>query len=83
MSKLFRTHQNTIGYLVIALLLIGSCVFMFTDSWNTPEDVDATATTLTDTPTEGADASTLSSSDNPCPKAVSFCSGCKCCGTAI
>lgn len=83
MSKLFRTHQNAIGYLVVALLLIGSGVFMFTDSWNTSEDVETTATISTATLTEGADASTLSSSDDRCSKGVSICCGSKCCSPAI
>jgi len=83
MSRLFRAHQNTIGYLVVALLLIGSGIFMFTDSWNTSEDVETTATISTAAPTEGADASTSSSSDDRCSKGASLCCGSKCCSPAI
>jgi len=37
MSKMFRTHQNTIGNLVIALLFVGGCIFLLTGSWDTSE----------------------------------------------
>ena len=41
MSKMLRTHQNTIGNLAIALLFVGGCIFMLTGSWDTSESVAA------------------------------------------
>ncbi len=41
MSKMFRTHQNTIGNLAIALLFVGGCIFLLTGSWNTSESETA------------------------------------------
>ena len=35
MSKMLRTHQNTIGNLAIALLFVGGCIFLLTGSWDT------------------------------------------------
>ena len=37
MSKMLKTHQNTIGNLVIALLFVGGCIFLLTGSWDTSE----------------------------------------------
>ncbi len=37
MSKMLRTHQNTIGNLVIALLFVGGCIFLLTGSWDASE----------------------------------------------
>ena len=37
MSKMLKTHQNTIGNLAIALLFVGGCIFMLTGSWDTSE----------------------------------------------
>ncbi len=72
MSKMLRTHQNTIGNLAIALLLLGGCVFILTGSWNSPETVaassccggGATATTLTATTTGGCCGSANQVSDS-------------------
>ena len=41
MSKMLRTHQNTIGNLAIALLFVGGCIFLLTGSWDTSESVAA------------------------------------------
>ena len=35
MSKMLKTHQKTIGNLVIALLFVGGCIFLLTGSWDT------------------------------------------------
>ena len=35
MSKMFKTHQNTIGNVIIALLFVGGCIFLLTGSWDT------------------------------------------------
>ena len=37
MSKMLKTHQNTISNLVIALLFVGGCIFLLTGSWDTSE----------------------------------------------
>ncbi len=34
MSKMLRTHQNTIGNLAVALLFVGGCIFLLTGSWD-------------------------------------------------
>ncbi len=41
MSKILKTHQNTIGNLAIALLFVGGCIFLLTGSWDTSESVAA------------------------------------------
>ena len=41
MSKMFRTHQNAIGNLAVALLFVGGCIFLLTGSWDTSESVEA------------------------------------------
>ncbi len=35
MSKMLKTHQNTIGNVIIALLFVGGCIFLLTGSWDT------------------------------------------------
>ena len=55
MSRMLKTHQNTIGNVMIALLFVGGCIFLLTGSWDAPETEaangccggDMTATTLT------------------------------------
>ena len=37
MPKMLKTHQNTIGNFMIALLFVGGCIFFLTGSWDTSE----------------------------------------------
>ena len=37
MLKMFKTHRNTVGNLMIALMFVGGCIFMLTGSWNASE----------------------------------------------
>ncbi len=97
MSKMLRTHQNTIGNLVIALLFVGGCIFLLTGSWDASVSEAAKGccgggTTLTD-------ASTLANTQycptgwrgcafpNTCAECVpkgdsTYCSGNNCCTSA-
>lgn len=42
MPKMLKTHQSTIGNLMIALLFVGGCIFLLTGSWNASETEAAT-----------------------------------------
>ena len=42
MSKMLKTHRNTIGNLMITLLFVGGCIFLLTGSWNASETEAAT-----------------------------------------
>lgn len=42
MSKMLKTHRNTIGNLMIALLFVGGCLFLLTGSWDASETEAAT-----------------------------------------
>lgn len=42
MSKMLKTHRNTIGNLMIALLFVGGCIFLLTGSWDASEPEAAT-----------------------------------------
>ena len=42
MRKMLKTHRNTIGNLMIALLFIGGCIFLLTGSWDASETEAAT-----------------------------------------
>ncbi len=42
MSKMLKTHRNTIGNLMIALLFVGGCIFLLTGSWDASETEAAT-----------------------------------------
>ena len=37
MLKMFKTHRNTIGNLMIVLMFVGGCTFMLIGSWDAPE----------------------------------------------
>ena len=34
MSKMLKTHQNTIRNVMITLLFVGGCIFLLTGSWD-------------------------------------------------
>ena len=53
MSKMFRTHQNTIGNLAVALLFVGGCIFLLTGSWDTSESETAKGCCGVDTTVTG------------------------------
>ena len=42
MPKMLKTHQNTIGNLMITLLFVGGCIFLLTGSWDASETEAAT-----------------------------------------
>ncbi|MCG8621166.1 MAG: hypothetical protein MJE68_04055 [Proteobacteria bacterium] len=60
MSKMLRTHQNTIGNLVIALLFVGGCIFLLTGSWDTSVSQAAKGCCGGDTTATGCCGSTTS-----------------------
>lgn len=74
MSKMFKTHQNTIGNLAITLLFVGGCIFLLTGSWDAAESEtakgccggDTTATTLTAVSTGGCCGGANKLTDSGC-----------------
>ena len=93
MSKMFRTHQNTIGNLAIALLFVGGCIFLLTGSWDAPETEAGNSSCRKNTMAQGCCRGTNTSNiadpnlDCDCLGASDNCSECleapdpaNCCG---